>query len=388
MRRQDILDEFNAHLQDLIDEYVADGLPVDAARERAMRVFGDMNTHIEATLRTRPSSQYTQAIVYGTIYTSIAAVSLAAFIASGSYLGAILAPVVIYALDIGILLFTLLCAHTFISLYGVLQPRVLWYVGAYTLCVHTAITITLDIDKFEAIVHSLTVLIIGYIITTLFWQRFSFTWRKILILTFPAIIITAALFEHRLLDIFGTMKCLFITPDTVPLTGALQTCSQVRLWSHVLWPIYIALGMSIFFMIRHVIYLIRLHNHSSIALMSISALLCIATPITFYDLNNTGQLDIAPWEAEVFRAYQDVLGRNPQQKDIDFYALTRSYEHMEKIREVLYASEERQLKIRLLYREILQREPTEQEIQFYVHARTSIDTIRTQLSQHQSTYSP
>jgi hypothetical protein len=151
--------------------------------------------------------------------------------------------------------------------------------------------------------------------------------------------------------------------------------------SGALFPAYLFLLLGIPFLWLFVLQYVRNNGTRAYRKLSMSAVIVALPfmPLFVHDVNNYGELDILPWKADIYVAYAEILGRAPEQKDIDFYGMTRSYKQMEQVRDVLYRSAERRLKIDLLYREELHRSATEEEIDAYVESRSSVGTIRDDL---------
>lgn len=198
--------------------------------------------------------------------------------------------------------------------------------------------------------------------------------RQIILYSGVGLLILFAWREQGWLESSLFPGCLYLQPD--PFTTAPNQCTQLS-WVHpLLFLIYIKLGFSIS-MIAHYGYILWVR--SSVLYRKVittgAFVLMPITPFLMFGVNQSGTLDALPWKRDIYTAYVDILGRRPEQKDYDFYAQTRSYKHLSAVREVLYQSEERRLKIMLLYREILQREPSPDELDYYANSSLTIQQI-------------
>jgi len=385
MANSDIHDELQSHILDLVDEYTAQGLSPMEARQKAHKEFGDMRTieesvkHIQGPHRLLGEKLFTLSIAVYIATTALTILLARTF--SSSPIGIEIGPIALGFVMCGIVGVHLYSVERIIRFYGLRTPHVLATITAWTLLAHSAITIVLDIDKFEGILHALIVMGIFFGVTALTWRRLSLFWKKTLPYAVSGVIIFAALQEHRLLDFLGTMRCLFITPDAVPLEGALRSCAQVPFWDYLLWPIYISVIISFgvygAYVKRSIFAQQTQTLHKIFVLLASCSIVVI--PAMWRDVNNSGAVNIIPWQRAIYQEYQNALGRRPEKKDITFYAETRAYTQMERISAVLYASSERTLKIRLLYQEILQREPTTEELDRFIHNRTPVADIATEL---------
>jgi hypothetical protein len=149
----------------------------------------------------------------------------------------------------------------------------------------------------------------------------------------------------------------------------------------MLLPIYITLFIGIpyfiYFLIRYC-----LNKGSKIyrkIVLTSATISCLIVPVLFNDINNYNQISIIPWKAEIYNIYQEVLGRDPEEKDIEFYAITRAFKDMSKVRQILYTSKERKVKINLIFVEVLNRQATAKEVEFYVAKRFGVEEIYNRL---------
>lgn len=385
MQKREISDELQSHILDLIDEYIAGGFSREEAEHKAQTEFGDTSAIAREVnayhgIHAQIGTWMFEGAFVLYILVTVLAVSLARVL-SNSALGATIAQLALGLVTYAIVSINVLCVKQIVQYYGLRKPQVIRVVAAWTLLSHIAITMVLDIDKFEGVLHSLIVMGGVFALTWAAWKKLSVFLRTTILYAVPAFITFVALQEIRLLNVFGTMRCLFITPDSVPLSGALQSCIQVHLWSPVLWPILIA-GIASVYLVGTFLktYLTssqtRLPNKILMATTSVSM---IFAPAAWTDVNNTGTLDIVEWTPQIYEAYQGALGRRPEQKDLDYYAITRSYQHMDAVRNTLFASYERTLKINLIYREVLKRDATQEEIAHYVESKTPVAQIYQEL---------
>lgn len=105
------------------------------------------------------------------------------------------------------------------------------------------------------------------------------------------------------------------------------------------------------------------------------------SPLFAYDVNNLGELDVIRWKSDIVLAYNELLDRDPEEKDIVFYAQTRAYLDMDRVRAALNESEERRVVISAQYKEQLGRDATEEEIEQAIQESSSITELYAELEQ-------
>lgn len=248
--------------------------------------------------------------------------------------------------------------------------------------ISAVLTAILDINNFETTIYNaLFSLVIGTILWFR-WFKLSLNQKKILLYSSVSLVIWFAWREQGWLESFIFPGCLYLQPD--PLITSPNQCTQLT-WLHpLLLLIYLTLTVSIWFMLQ---YCYKLWQHSSVFYRKIITttvwLFLPVTPLLISGINKSGTLDALPWKQDIYQSYVDILGRRPEQKDYDFYAQTRSYQHMSAVREVLYQSEERRIKITLLFREFFQRDPSDAELEYYANSKLTIQEIAEDLQRPQ-----
>ncbi|MBI2410982.1 MAG: hypothetical protein HYV32_03790 [Candidatus Kerfeldbacteria bacterium] len=380
-----VREELEAHIADMTDDLVLEGMERVIARRTAEETFG----HIDA-IEQQVCAQHRQSfwhranpfLVLGASYLLIALTFVLLRFALGRSVNAArLEPIMLWWAFVGITAIGMMCVHWISEYRGYRDHRFVRMVFLFILLLSFSITAVLDIDNFEVNLHAILFLLMTYVFLRWRWEQSALLLKRALVFGASAFVIWMTLLERPIFQFVGTARCLFLTPDTIPLTGALAKCQQVPLESELLLPIYVVLIIGIPTMVLFWSHYIQNSATALYRKIAFSAVL-VAMPVTptlVHNVNNYGELDIVPWKAQIYFAYEEVLGRAPEQKDIDFYAVTASYKNMEKVRDVLYASYERQLKIDLLYQEILHRHATEAEGAAYIENRKSVKQIEAEL---------
>lgn len=243
--------------------------------------------------------------------------------------------------------------------------------------ISAVLTAILDINNFETTIYNaLFSLVVGTILWFM-WSKLSLIQKKILLYGSVSLLLLFAWREEGWLETLIFPGCLYLKPD--PLITAPSQCTQLT-WLHPLvLLIYLTLTINVWFIVQ---YCYKLWQYSSVLYHKIittgAFVLLPITPLVLSGVNQSGMLDALPWKRDIYTAYVDILGRRPEQKDYDFYAQTRSYQHLSEVREVLYASQERRIKIELLFQEV-GRTPTIEEIDYYADSVMTIAEIRSDL---------
>lgn len=379
-QRRRVREELEAHIGDLASEFVERGYSDADARTAAEQQFGDA-VAVENALVTRSLDAR---VVLGVTYALAgSALITALFSVREPVLQAQIQWAVFVWACLSVIAAVLVCICWAMEFYGMHSGLTLWVAVLLTLLVSMVVTLVLDIDNFEVNIHAIGLGGLLLVVGGALWSRFSVRIQQMLLYGYATAVTYSTLVEEPLFSFVGTARCLFLTPDAVPLTGVNVHCQQVSLLSGMLFPAYLFLLLGIPFLLKFLFTYVRDRGPRLYRKLSMSAVVFALPlmPLFVSDVNNYGELDILRWKADIYEAYHDVLGRSPEQKDIDFYATTRSYEHMEVVREVLYQSYERRLKIDLLHQEELGRHATEEEIAAYVERRITAEDIRSELQQ-------
>lgn len=379
-----IREELDSHLAELIEDFIADGYTRDDAEHEAHRVFGNparlADTVAAIDQRRRFGTAFRQSIVR--FYAFIALLLGIVFVSGHSFVnGTIVEPLALTWLSIGVILLVTRALHWIVEYTGYDTVRPLFVGTAFSTLAAMSITILFDVDKFLVPLYILALGIVITVLGTALWHRMSVTVRRVHIYGFGIVATWAALNPGLILNLLGVNRCVYLTRDVLPMPQDLAQCTQIPWQSSVLFPFYAALIIGFptlaSFLIRY------WQSHASFtyrkALLTLAVAAIPVVPGMTRDINNLGQLDVVRWKPAIYASYQDILGRDPQEKDIEFYAMTRAYQDLARVRDVLYGSTERRLKINLLYQETLGRPATEQDILSAVDGRKSVEQIRRDL---------
>lgn len=374
--------ELDSHVLDCIDDLQAEGRTAAEAKIIAHERFGDI-TSVEQAVRAidRPvfNTKFSPLTLASVGYATVAAVLYALIVSVATPLLNDYAQLALFWwAELGIIGITLIIDRWILQYTGLKRKTGAWAIILFTLLQNICLTAVLDIDHFEVVLHNAVIALLFSLIILFSWHRLSLTIRQ-LSSFFLSIITTIMVFTNqRLFEWLYREKCLFITPDSIAVTG----CIQVPWFHPLLWPIYVILGLATGYLgyglVRYWRNPSSLWQRKLLASGIIGALILV--PWFVHDINNQAELDILPWKYQINQAYRDILGRNPESKDIEFYAASRAFEHMSKVRATLYQSPERKLKINQLYQQLLQREATTEEIQQHNQDQKSIGEIYFELS--------
>ena len=372
---------------DLVDDLVTQGLTPTAAQQQALQQFGDINTISQAVIKIHhPRFNW---------YWSPQTILLLLFILSGGVIFTstlfittplihdVLLIVKLWWYYLAIIIAGQLLNYRLIQYFSLRRITSFITLILTNLVASASLTIVLDIDDFET---NLDALILAIVLTGLigyFWKHISMRWRAVTLYIFSIISTLSILLNKPLWQGLYQARCFYITPDNIPLTGTLTSCTQVTWFSPLMLLILLCLvgGWLL------VIYKLKnywLNRGTKIWQRSFVAMFFLGTiiiPIKIHDINNQAELDIIPWKYRIDKVYLNILGRLPENKDVDFYATTRSFEHMSKVQDTLYKSNERRLKINQLYQQFLQRNATKAEIDNYVNNKKTIPVIINELTQ-------
>lgn len=376
----DIDDELEAHLEDLTSNFIADGFSTREARQRAQQAFGNIETIRSELVALRAPSTRIRAIVVVAFLGLGAMLWLAVWQAPTRFSG--LEPIALYWLFLAVTGIVLGLQHWLIRSLGVRRLRILAPVFALPMLFSLSLTAIMDVDRLLVPLQILGIGLVALVALRLAWRRFSFTIRRTVIYLFGWLAAWSALILAPPLPFLHFAGCRYLTRDAVPLTGALASCQQLSWldWSVVVLAIAGVAGLvAIIAAVKSAWRGQGLRQFQKTTLAVVCVLLPVF-PLFVHDVNNYGRVDVVRWKPLIIQSYRDILGRDPQAKDLEFYALTRSYLNLERIRIVLYASAERRLKIDLLYRDALGRPATEREIARYVDNRMSVEDITRELT--------
>lgn len=392
---QRIDEELRSHIEDMVDDLVLQGVDRAQARKQALAAFGDMEQIKRDTLQYASSNvglftRLSTAQLLFTIYVICFLILIILWGTIGhSLYGARLEPVLLWWVFIGITGLITLLVHWMQEYYG-LQERAFLTPIIFVLLASLSLTNILDIDNFEVNVHAVLLGALFFIALNIFWGKISIRFKQYLLYGFSILTTWATLAEQPLFNFlsywFGQSRCLFIMPSPVPLHGELAKCQQVT-WTNVpLLSLYTLLLVGVPVIL---FFLAKYWTNSATRLWRkcVMTLACLALPLAPFavnGINQFGALDVIPWKAGIYASYEEILGRDPEPKDLEFYAMTRSYLHMDRVREQLYISEERRIKIDLITQEVLHRHATPEEIQYFVDHRQSVQQIYDELRQQKN----
>jgi len=377
---QFIDDELNSHLADAADDLIAQGWAADQARDAAQAQFGDTAAIRAELKRLHPPIIKTFLVTAGVGYVLFALILFVIIeLRSASVLALMSQQLLLRWWLVTALLVGIVIDHWVLQFFGIVQRRTAVIALIITQAIAMVITLVLDVNNFETVIHTTLFAVIVGTILWFTWNQLSFIVRRLLIVFTSGIMISSAALQQPLFNWLLPHPCLYLIKDpAIPLTGALAGCQQLPWYHPLLWILYVVSLVSVMIIGYFVIEL--WHNsgsHWSRRLIISSTLLLIAiTPVLTRNINNHGALDIIPWQRDIYTAYMEILGRAPQDKDMQFYAVTESYSHMSQIKAVLYASRERRLKIRQVLQDTTGQNPSKKTVQRYAKSYKSIEQIR------------
>ncbi|MBI5037929.1 MAG: hypothetical protein HZC01_04490 [Candidatus Kerfeldbacteria bacterium] len=380
--RDDIKLELESHLADATDDLIKQGMTPDAAAEAAKRKFGNIEeiaSEMQVTRQRRsifsPNLIVSLALSVGII------VSLGYWLKQYPLSGVLMQPVILGLLYVGIFAAVAIIVTWLSEYWGIASQAALWSALVFGLMVCIAITIVYDLDKVLIPFHAI---VLGTLIAAVlmkFWSRLPVFLKKTIIYGFTMVTTWSALHGKELFRFIQPDACLYLTRDTTPLVGELAHCQQLAFFNPLLWPIYfimlVGVTSGIYFLGRY-----WRNQGSTLGRKLVVSAAFAAIPLlslSFHDINNYGAIDIISWKPEIYQAYQEILGRDPEFKDIDFYTYTRAYRSMSRVKEVLYRSYERTLVIDKLHQMMLSRPASDAEIDHFVETRQSVLEIRHEL---------
>jgi len=356
-------EEINSHLLDCAEDQAID---LVEARKR----FGDEQAIYHELKIIHPwLAAYADWIVIGTVLVACLPLYLGSIVLANTIPGLMAERLLVWWWG------TVIALGSFVLLkwqWQIITPAkksLILYALATGFVMSVALTVTLDINNFETTVYNSIFSIVLGIVLWLSWSRLSIHYKKLLLYVGVGLLIYFAWQEHAWFESALFPGCAYVQPDPYLLPPS--QCVQFAWFNPVLLLVYSVLGISVGIVIQ---YGYRLWKQSSqwyrkIVTTSVFIMMPV-TPFFISGVNQSGQLDALPWKRDIYQAYVDILGRRPEQKDYDFYEKTRSYQHMSEVRAVLYQSDERRLKIKLLAPEI-----SEEQLDYYANSVMTIKEI-------------
>lgn len=380
-REQDIRTELESHRADLRDEFLHSGMTVDQAEAKVAEVFGDLEECVQNTLVVQPHSRailhpFTWLMLFSSASTFFT--GLAFLLLQGTAGQLAVEKALVWSSFFCLMSLGLTLSRFLLEYFGLKQVTVLYASLTLSLLMSFSLTGLLDLNNFEVTIHLIGLAVFLGIGLHIWWNKLSLQVKYLSLFAFSAVATFSALTERPLFQFLGELRCLFIQPTTTPLTGALATCQQLPLWHPVLLVLYaVVLGGGIYLL--SILWKYIRNNATSLfkkIILTASVSSLGIAPMLLPDLNKFGEMDIIPWKIEIYEAYDEILGREPEIKDIQFYASSKAYLDMYRLKEVLYQSDERKLKIDLLYQEVLHRHATPEEVEYFAAQKLSVDQIR------------
>lgn len=366
----DLLEELRAHEEDLAIEARERGLSSAASEVCARQQLGDVTP-----MRIRAQ----KALILRRLYIACGVISVAIgcgayFVATAHSASLAFTLTILLLTQIALIGTTLFLVRSAVVAHGANRLRGFVHAAILVCALVSAEICILDVDHIEVIILfaliTACILLLMYVLK----DRASIRVRFMFVYTLVGgVFLTLILSEW-----FGLAEriplCLYVTPDSVPVAQChFFVLSKV---------ITIALGLvliisigSAFITLNRVLKTSLLSSAQKwMAIVTIVTIFCV--PIFIHDINNYSALSVVFAQPKITQAYSDILGRNPERKDLDFYALTGAYRNIDRIRSVLLASEERELKIQEVYMRALHRTATLAEIVLWNERGSSLDQIQ------------
>lgn len=383
---KEIREELAGHMADIVEDLVAEGLSRAAAVKKAEAMFGDLDAIEQNVLALHRNFSWVRwnpvsmlAVGYLVLLLLLMVSTYGSYeTVAGTYLE-IVTVLWIYGAIVGL---GLVLSYWLTDFFGWKTMKGFLISTVIVQLLALSLTIIFDVDKFEVNIHAIAFSTILLASGRILWPRLNIMMKQILVYGQVAVVLRSIILHEAIFSYIAKPGCWFITPDNVPLTGALSYCTQVTWSSPMLFPIYVTLlgGASYLGYFLWKVWQNRGTKLYRKIIISCSCAGMIIAPLTFQDLNNEARLDIIPSKAAIYNMYDETLGRAPTSAELEFYALTRSYEHMSKMQEVLMASEERRLKINLLYQAAQHREASDQEITEHNEQSQTISEIQQKIN--------
>ncbi len=379
-----IRQELDAHIADMVDDLVLNGMDRVEANVLAQREFGDRQ-EIEAEvilihkrLAWLPWSPIS--ILSATYALLLAILVVITFAFFSSVEGTAIEVVTVWSIYGGVIGMGALMIFWLSEYFGWHTRAMIFVSAAVTMLMALSLTVIFDIDKFETTIHAAAFSALVMVIANFVWNSISVRFKQLIIYLQSIVILRSIITHDPLFSYIAKPGCWFVTQDSA-LTGALANCVQVYWWSPILIPVYltglISIGYLGYVFAKYVrAQVVSMYRKAGVTLGCIGL---IIVPMFVHDINDQAWLDVLSKKPEIYQAYEDILDRQPTTSEMEFYATTRSYQHMNKIREVLFASDERKQKINLVYKEILSRKATDKEIAQHNADKDSIIDIHNQL---------
>lgn len=377
--------ELASHLEEQEGELVRQGVTQDQARLQALELFGDVERHLQATVAVSAHSRFlvhpTTALLIVSLWFFMCSWILVAVLTDST--GQFMAEKLFVWGGFLSLAGLGLCLNRFLMEYFGLKHQSIVYASLLlSSLLSFSLTALLDVNNFEVTLHLLMLAVALSIILHFVWKRQVVSVKQGVLYLFSLVAVLVAATEQPLFGFLSPLRCVFIQSDSTPLTGALSSCQQLPLWHPLLLILYalvIGGGAYLLTIVWSIVKNKSTQLYKKIILVASLSSLGVM-PVILPDMNKYGELDIIPWKIEIYTAYEEILGRQPEQKDIDFYARSKAYQDMLHLKEVLYESAERKVKIDLVYQEILKRPATSQEIQLWNEQQSTVEEIRDQLT--------
>lgn len=379
-----IREELDSHIEDMVDNLVLNGMDPAAAKALAEQEFGDreeIETEVVLIHKRLAWLPWSPISIITATYALLLVMLIAiAFTFFNSIEGTAFEVVTVWTMYGGVIGMGALMIYWLSEYFGWHTRAMVFVSAAVTMLMALSLTAIFDIDKFETTIHAAAFTALFIAITNFVWNSISVRFKQLIVYLQSIVVLRSIITHDPLFSYIAKPGCWFITQDA-ELTGALASCVQVYWWSPILIPIYLTAIISV----GYVMYVLTKYIQAQLVSMyrkvgiSLSCIGLVIIPVFIHDINDQASLDILSKKPEIYQAYEDILDRQPTDSEIAFYAKTRSYEHMNKIREVLFASDERKHKINLVYKEVLHRKATDQEIIQHDANKDSIADIYKQL---------
>ncbi|MFA6475648.1 MAG: hypothetical protein WCV88_05660 [Patescibacteria group bacterium] len=377
--RQIWQEELSSHVLDCADDLVKLGYDQAAALVEAKKRFGDEDKIVAELKTIHPwLAAYADWIVLGLLAFSLLPLAASYYFAS-PYLSLVSEQLIIWWFTGSFVVLTGLLVKWQLHIIPLTNRLSIYVAVSIGFFISSCINIALDINNFEVIVYNGLFGLVIILILELGRKPLNIYYKKTILLVCLSLMIIFAWRENGFLQDLIFPNCLFIV-DNNPTTTQVAGCTRISFFSIYLLFIY-AFSLITLGFIGY--YLVNLWKAGSglfrkVITTGVFVLLPLSA-MSVSGVNSLGVLDVVPWKLEIYQTYVDILGRRPEQKDYDFYARTRSYEHMSQVRAVLYSSKERRVKIKDLFQTTLHRPPTKQELNYYANKSMTISEIQTEI---------
>ncbi len=372
-------EELDSHILDCADELVQLGYDRAAALQEAKVKFGDVDQVAAELARIHPwLAVYADWIGLGVFICVAPPLYLITQLANTNPIGFYAEGLLVWWCGAAVVVVTIILVRWSQQIFLLETRRSWWLSISLGLVAAVMLTAVLDINNYETAVYNAALAMILAALGSVLWPRLNIFAKQVSIYCVIGGLIWMSWREQGIAEHQLLRGCSYLRPSALDVH---TLCEQIAWYAPRLLLLYgvlaLAIGMILYYL-GH-LWADRLMAPAKKGITTLALVLLPLIPFYVNGVNSTGAIDVIPWKQEIDEAYINILGRHPEEKDYTFYGYTRSYEHMSEVRAVLYASEERRIKITMMYENILGRTPTTEELDTAANSYKPILEIRNEL---------